>query len=92
MSKISSHEPEEANPAHIHVLPVVVLLPLSATLTPLLTHHLYLHRITSQMMQGMNTSRKREDSSGLSLLAFSGECEADNLFSLMLTRGSVFMR
>ena len=38
LGKISGHELEEADLAHIHVLPVVVLLPLPAAVTPLLNH------------------------------------------------------
>ena len=40
VGEISGHELEEADLGHIHVLPVVVLLPLPAALTPLLSHPL----------------------------------------------------
>jgi hypothetical protein len=40
LGKISCHELEEADLGDIHVLPVVVLLPLPAALTPLLCNHL----------------------------------------------------
>ena len=58
LGKISGHELEEADLAHIHVLPVVVLLPLPAAVTPLLNHlpkcnHTTLsqHNISEDQMQ-----------------------------------------
>ena len=83
MSKISCHALEEADLAHIHVLPVVVLLPLPAPLTPLLNHlpkrsHINIVSVTAQIF-GRIIRRERERERGLLKLGYVlvASCESE---------------
>ena len=81
--EIPSHELEEADLAHIHVLPVVVLLPYPASLTPLLNHltkhsHTNTVSVTAQIF-GRIIRRERERERGLLKLGYVlvASCESE---------------
>lgn len=97
MSKVSCHAPEEADLAHIHMLPVVVLLPVPASLTPLRTNHLPKRSHTAAQMFRTITRRERERvtegwaCSCCILLSLSFRGEAAPIFLMLMTEGTTYI-